>query len=288
MKHSIRFVLLISVALIMAGCTRLSVFVANIPTYFDDVKIHKDIIFQPKYNLGLDVYVPSSETLINPKVIVFFYGGSWESGDKSQYKFLGSELAKQGYVVFIPNYRKYPDVRFPAFMVDAADAVKWVGKHAHEYTARPVSIVLMGHSAGANIATLLLTDKSYLKHDYNLVSAGIGLAGAYDFTPNTEHLKDIFGPPEKYPFMRPVHFVDGREPPAFLAHGMTDDIVGYFNFEHMKDRLAAKNVCVVSREYPSLGHVDMIAEFSWVGGQKSNVVRDVLGFLEKAETCHGN
>lgn len=288
MKYSVRFMLLISVGFMMAGCTSLSVFVANIPTYFDDVKIHKDIIFQPEYNLGLDVYVPSSKIPTKPKAIVFFYGGSWESGDKSQYKFLGSALAKQGYVVFIPNYRKYPEVRFPAFMLDAADAVKWAREHAHEYTGKPANLVIMGHSAGANIATLLLTDKSYLKNDYKGISAGVGLSGAYDFTPNTEHLKDIFGPPEKYPLMRPAHFVDGSEPPMFLGYGMKDDIVAYFNFEHMKNKLAAKKVCVVSREYPSLGHVDTIAKFSWVGGKKSNVVTDVLVFLEKGDPCHEN
>lgn len=216
----------------------------------------------------------------------FFYGGSWENGDKSQYKFLGSALAKKGYVVFIPNYRKYPEVKFPAFMVDAADAVKWVKEHSHAYRGKPAALIVMGHSAGANIATLLLTDKSYLKNDYKWISAGVGLSGAYDFTPNTDNLKDIFGSSEKYPLMRPVHFVDGGEPPMFLGYGMKDDIVAYFNFEHMRDKLAAKNVCVVSREYPSFGHVDMIAEFSWVGRKKSNVVTDVLSFLEKATPCH--
>jgi acetyl esterase/lipase len=288
MKPYVQLMVLLGGSLMMTGCTSLSVFIANIPTYFDDVKIHKDIVFHPEYNLSLDVYVPPPKTVMKSKAIVFFYGGSWESGDKSQYKFLGSALARQGYVVFIPNYRKYPDVKFPAFMLDAADAVKWVQQHDIVYTGKPVSLVIMGHSAGANIATLLLTDKSYLKNDANRISAGIGLSGAYDFTPNTEHLKDIFGPPEKYPLMRPVHFVDGDEPPMFLAYGMKDDVVAYFNFEHMKDKLAAKKVCVVSREYPSLGHVDMIAEFSWVGGKKSHVVTDVLSFLEKTSPCHEN
>ena len=291
MKPYIQLMILFGVVLMTTGCTSMGVFIANIPTYFDDTKIYKDIVFQPKYNLALDVYVPAKNIPIKPTAIVFFYGGSWESGDKGEYKFLGSTLAQQGYVVFIPNYRKYPDVKFPDFMFDAADAVKWVRKNAVEYTGQPVSLALMGHSAGANIATLLLTDKSYLKNDYGSIAAGIGLSGAYDFTPNNDHLKKIFGPAEKYPLMRPVHFVNGREPPIFLAHGMKDDVVATFNFEHMRDKLIAKKVCVVSHEYPELDHVDTIAKFSWVGGKKSNVAIDVINFLDSVDrefVCHEN
>lgn len=274
---------LIGVGSLMTACTSVSTFIANIPTYFDDISLKKDIVFRPEYNLAMDIYLPPKNIEVKPKVIVFFYGGSWESGDKSEYKFMGSALAKQGYFVFIPNYRKYPEVKFPDFMVDAADALKWVTQHSSEYTGKQPSIVLMGHSAGANIATLLITDRSYLKKNYGHISAGVGLSGAYDFTPNTDHLKDIFGPPEKYPSMRPAHFVVGGEPPIFLAHGMDDDIVATFNFEHMRDKLIAKKSCVVAHQYPKLGHIDTIAQFSWVGGKEENVVTDVIKFLDEID-----
>lgn len=280
MKYKFSLFFSICLTLIITGCTNLSVFVANIPVYFDDSKIYKDIVFQKNYNLALDIYMPSPSVHLQPQSIIFFYGGSWESGNKEQYRFLGSALAKRGYIVFIPDYRKYPDVKFPDFMLDAADAVKWVKTHITQYGGEQRPLVLMGHSAGANIATLLITDKSYLKSDYASISAGIGLSGAYDFTPNTDTLKSIFGPPQKYPSMRPVTFVDGREPPMFLAHGAEDDIVASFNFIHMTDKLREKNVCVVSKEYQSLGHVNTIGEFSWIGGSQPVILEDILDFLK--------
>jgi acetyl esterase/lipase len=271
--------------LILAGCTSVSVLVANIPTYFDNVILYKDITFNKNHNLKLDVYIPPATTPIKPQAIVFFYGGSWESGDKSDYKFVASTLARQGYIVFIPNYRKYPDVKFPDFMFDAADAVVWAKHNVSDYGDRKnKSLVLMGHSAGANIATLLVTDKSYLNKNYSSVFAGIGLSGAYDFTPNTDHLRDIFGPPEKYPSMRPITFVDGDEPPIFLGYGLKDTLVAKFNLDHMKEKLIKNKVCVTSKEYPSFDHIDTIAQFSWVGGKKSVLVQDVIDFLDKMNT----
>lgn len=279
MKHSVQIILYLCFGMMMSGCTNLSAFIANIPTYFDDTKIYKNVVFKPEYNLALDVYVPSPATPLKSEAIVFFYGGSWESGDKGQYKFLASAMAKQGYVVFVPNYRHYPDVKFPEFMFDAADAVKWVKIHGSEYSGNQKSIIVMGHSAGANIATLLLTDKNYLKEDNKAISAGIGLSGAYDFTPNTDHLKDIFGPPDKYPLMRPAYFVDGHEPPLFLAYGGKDNIVAPFNLENMRLKLKEKNVCAVTKIYPSFDHIDTIAKFSWVGGRESIIFKDVIQFL---------
>lgn len=284
MKYSIHLFCSLCLVLILTGCTNLSVFVANIPTYFDNSKIYKDVVFQKNYNLALDIYMPSKSVPLQPQSIIFFYGGSWERGHKEQYRFLGSALAKRGYIVFIPDYRKYPTVKFPDFMLDAADAVKWVEAHITEYGGKQRSLVLMGHSAGANIATLLITDKSYLKKDYTSVSAGIGLSGAYDFTPNTDNLKSIFGPPEKYPLMRPITFIDGTEPPIFLGHGTSDDIVAQFNFEHMRDKLHEKKVCIVSKEYESLGHITTIGEFSWVGSGQSMIVEDTLDFLKNIES----
>ncbi len=284
MKHQIHLFASFILVLFMTGCTNLSVFVANIPAYFDGSKVYKDIVFQKNYNLALDIYMPPESVPVKPQTIVFFYGGSWEGGHKEQYRFLGSALSNKGYIVFIPDYRKYPTVKFPDFMFDAADAVKWVNAHVAEYGGKQRSLVLMGHSAGANIATLLITDKSYLKNDYKSISAGISLSGAYDFTPNTDNLKSIFGPPEKYPLMRPITFVDGDEPPLFLAHGKDDDIVASFNFEHMRDKLRKKNVCVVSKEYESFGHINTIGEFSWVGGKQSVMIQDVLDFLKNNES----
>lgn len=265
--------------LLITGCTSVSAFFANIPTYFDDVQVTKNVVFNADHKLKLDIYYPPKSVLEKKQILVFFYGGSWETGSKELYPFVGSIFAKQGYMVVIPDYRKYPDVKFPEFMFDAADAVEWTQNNFK----KDKDIVLMGHSAGANIATLLITDKLYLKNKAVHIRVGIGLAGAYDFIPNTKKLEAIFAPPSSYPSMRPLTFVDGTEPPLFLAYGQKDEVVGQFNFDRMTAKLREKNVRLTAKLYPDLGHVDLISQLSWVGGQKSVLFQDISQFLNQLE-----
>ena len=148
--------------LLLTGCTSVGAFFANVPTYFDDVQVTKNIVFNSDHKLKLDIFYPPKSVLEKKQILVFFYGGSWETGSKELYRFVGAIFAKQGYIVVIPDYRKFPEVKFPTFMFDAADAVEWTQNNFKQ----DKDIVLMGHSAGANIATLLITDKSYLKNKY--------------------------------------------------------------------------------------------------------------------------
>jgi len=78
--------------------------------------------------LTLSVYRPKAtdDSQVAPKpTIVFFYGGAWQSGSKEAYRFVASRLTKKGYVVVLPDYRLYPDVTFPAFVDDGAEALRW-------------------------------------------------------------------------------------------------------------------------------------------------------------------
>jgi hypothetical protein len=84
----------------------------------------------------LDVYAPNQGATSAP-VVVFFYGGGWETGDRAMYRFLGASLAARGVVVVIPDYRLHPAVRFPAFMDDGAAAVAWAHMNAARFGGDP-------------------------------------------------------------------------------------------------------------------------------------------------------
>ena len=71
----------------------------------------------------LDVYAPKRETAPAP-VAVFFYGGSWDSGRRQDYGWVGRALAAQGFLTIVPDYRLYPAVRYPSFIADGALAVR--------------------------------------------------------------------------------------------------------------------------------------------------------------------
>jgi acetyl esterase/lipase len=121
------------------------------------ITVTNDVSYGTGPRHTLDIYVPEKLTASAP-VVVFFYGGGWESGSKEMYRFIGYALAAQGLVVVIPDYRLHPDVEFPAFMNDAAEAVEWAHVNAARLGGDPDRLFLMGHSAGAQIATLLSMD----------------------------------------------------------------------------------------------------------------------------------
>lgn len=106
----------------------------------------------------LDVFAPDEQQAGLKPVVVFIHGGSWNSGNKNLYAFLGRRLARQGIVAVIINYRLSPTVEVPAMADDCARAVQWTTQHIAGYGGDPNRIFVMGHSAGGGLAALLATD----------------------------------------------------------------------------------------------------------------------------------
>ncbi|MBO0359445.1 alpha/beta hydrolase [Hymenobacter sp. BT186] len=106
----------------------------------------------------LDVYAPRQKAAAPYPVVVFIHGGSWNSGNKNFYSFVGRRLAKQGVVAVVINYRLSPKVEVPAMADDCARAVVWATEHIREYGGNPQRLFVMGHSAGGGLAALLAAD----------------------------------------------------------------------------------------------------------------------------------
>src|SRR5262249_25592652 len=157
------------------------------------------------------------------------------------YRFAGDAFARHGYIAVIPDYRKYPRVRFPAFVEDSAKALAWVYSHIADYGGDRDRIFVAGHSAGAHICAPLTADPHYLAHegqDRSTVIRGFaGLAGPYAFTPSEPDLEDMFGPPERYPAMQVTTFIDGTQPPMLLLYGGSDTTVRRYNLDRLEARI---------------------------------------------------
>ncbi len=82
----------------------------------------------------LDVFQPLGAGNDAP-LVVFFYGGSWTRGERADYRFIGEALAAHGVAAVIADYRLSPAVRYPQFLDDCAQAVKWTFAHAAELSA---------------------------------------------------------------------------------------------------------------------------------------------------------
>jgi acetyl esterase/lipase len=223
----------------------------------DDCTRYVDLPYGADPRQRLDVYVPRQSAKHRPPMVVFFYGGSWQSGRRQDYLFVGEALASRGFVVVIPDYRLYPQVVFPGFMQDAAMAVSWARTHAAAYGADPERVFLAGHSAGAQIALLLTTDRSWLAEagiPSHALAGAIGLAGPYDFLPLQDTTLERIFPPAVREASQPVRFVQGGEPPVFLGVGLRDTTVDPANTERLAARLRAKGDVVEVRRYPTLTH----------------------------------
>lgn len=267
----------------LVACTSTMSAIVNFPTRFEQGFTVEEHAYGPNSWETLDVYTPNEPGPWD--AVVFFHGGRWTSGSKDDYRFVGSALAREGYLAILPNYRKYPEVRFPVFVKDGERALAWVHDHVAILGGKPDRLHVAGHSSGAHIGALLTADESYLsaegKSANSIVTSFAGLAGPYDFTPKADDLVDIFGPPEAFPLMRVTTFIDGGEPPMLLLYGASDETVAAHNHERLADRIQMKGGQVRVVVYPDLGHVGILGSFSWLVPSAS-VLKDMVGFFAGA------
>jgi acetyl esterase/lipase len=273
-----------AVALVsLAACSGAATLNALAPT--GGVAIRQDVAYRPGARGRLDIYQPTRADGRAP-VVVFLYGGGWDSGRKADYRFVGAALARQGFVVMAPDYRIYPQVRWPAFLEDSAQAVAWAHAHASIYGGDPERLFVMGHSAGAYNAVMLAVDPRWLAADgldpKRDLAGCIGLAGPYDFLPlHSERLKIIFGPPERLADTQPVNKLDGPPPPLFLATDAGDKVVDPGHTTRMAARVRANGGQVEVRQYPGLSHALLIGAVSPPLRFLAPVLGDVSDFIRR-------
>ena len=231
---------------------------------------------------ALDVCRPEGPRPASAPVVVFFYGGYWNSGDRSDYRFVGQLLASRGFVAVIPDYRLYPAVRYPAFLEDGAAALRWTQDRIIGYGGDPRRIFLMGHSAGAYNAMMLGLDRRTAAgagFDAANLCGIVGLAGPYDFAFDTDLLRGIFAGAKDPAAALPITYAGNRAPPVLLVTGSADDTVDPANSVRLERRLAAAGNPVRRRDYPGLDHIDIVLQFSSLWTADNPVRSEVIDFL---------
>jgi acetyl esterase/lipase len=214
----------------------------------------------------LDIYTPLAVKGPAP-VVVFFYGGNWTSGERADYAFVGHALASRGMVAVIADYRLYPEVRYPDFLEDAAQAVAWTIKEIARYGGDPTRLFVMGHSAGAYNAAMLALDGKWLARQGMTPAAlrgWIGLAGPYDFMPiQNKTTRPVFFYPDTPPESQPINHVSAVAPPALLIAAEKDELVNPTrNTGGMARRLRAQGVPVTEQYFDKVGHITLVVSLS--------------------------
>jgi acetyl esterase/lipase len=302
--------------LAVTACSPLRIFNNVMPKDSGSRLVLRGAAFGADPRQRLDIYAPTTPSARPWPVIVFIYGGSWNSGMREGYGFVGRALASRGFLVAIPDYRLVPragsakcessarpdsllsdrlmpktgthflarcsGVRYPAFLEDNAAAVHWVIAHAAQYHGDPQRLVLAGHSAGAYDAAMLAYDPRWLGGARAAVRAMIGLAGPYDFLPsNLASVNAAFGGASDPADTQPINHVSPGAVPALLCTGDKDDLVAPRNSDTLAARLQAAGTPVERLRYPSVGHVGLVTAIAEPFRRNAPVLDDMASFARR-------
>jgi acetyl esterase/lipase len=234
----------------------------------------------------LDIWAPNvMPQQVKLPVVIFWYGGGWAKGDRASYAFAGRALAKAGFLVVIPDYRKVPQVRFPSFLDDGAEAVAWVEDNIIEHHGDPERVAVMGHSAGAYQAVMLALDAERLAAagaDPRTVKAAVGLSGPYDFHPFTSDraiaAMSHWPRPEE---TQPITFARADAPPLLLVTSEGDETVRPKNTNNLAAKLRGLGASVEVKNYGPLDHEEVVMALSLPFRSKGPVLGDSVTFLRQ-------
>ncbi len=238
-----------------------------------------DIAYGTDPRQKMDIYTPtgispasSSNANTTPKaswpVVVFFYGGTWNSGSRADYLFVAEALTSRGILCVLADYRLYPQVRYPAFLQDGALAMAYVSKEIQRYGGDPKRLFVMGHSAGAYNAAMIALDPRWLAAvgmQPSALRGWIGLAGPYDFIPITnEEAKPVFLYPNTPADSQPINHVSSSSIPSLLIAPVDDKLVNPIrNTTGLANKLRAAGVPVQEFHFDKTSHVSLIGSMSW-------------------------
>ena len=263
----------------LAGCSPVEV----LNTLAPDRLFAHGIAYGPDERQKLDLYRP-----VGPgpfPVAMFVYGGDWSSGHRSMYRFVGDALAGCGFLTVIPDYRLYPEIRYPVFLQDCARALAWTRREVDHYDGIDAAPCLLGHSAGAYNVAMLTLDRPWLAEQgldpRRDIAGTVGLSGPYDFAIDTPMLRDLFGTAPDFRDTQPIAHVDGRAPPMLLLTGTDDHTVDPSNTRHLAARIRSAGGEVDTRLYKGVDHVEIIGAFAGPLRFLAPSLRDSVRFMRR-------
>ena len=242
-----------------------------------------DLAYGTDTRQTMDVYRPQRAQ--QAPVVVFWYGGSWQQGSKDYYRFVGQSLARRGFVAILPDYRLAPDHPFPAFVEDAASAVRWSRDHAEKFGGDPNRIYISGHSAGGHHALMLALDPQYLDA---VGLAPSDLAGVVSLAGPTglenlrgEALEGVFPHATPDNAFSPISLAACHAemaPPILLMIGLDDDVIYASSIARLADAIRAGGGSVAVKAYPAIGHIGLMLGFAAPFEGNSRAANDLARF----------
>lgn len=265
-------------------------FLGQISILSAKVKIEKNINYTDKNDESrqLNVYYQKDRSKVKD-VIIFIHGGSWSSGKKETYWWLGRNFAHKGVVLVSINYGLAPQNQFVQMGDDCAAAVKWVKNHIADFGGNPDRIFLMGHSAGGHLAELINSDPQYFKRAgiSNSIKGVIlddpfGLdMKEYMSTSGKDHFYDDFlqsfgSDPANWEKGSPLHYVQNSKNPHLIFYGEKTYPAIKIQSVRLNKILLEEHVPTELHLIKGKKHVGMIAQMIFGGNQLYGYILDFL------------
>ena len=215
-------------------------------------------------------------------VVLFFYGGAFRAGRKSEYRVVGEAFASKGMIVAVADYRLYPEARFPDFLEDGAKALAAIHARAAEFGGDPARIFLAGHSAGAYISVMLAANPAYLRAAHaepSWIRGVIAIAGRYHELPiNDAIIRETFRGPAR-PETRPATFIDGKRPPMLLAAGANESPEVLESHRRLARHLREHASEVEEIIYPHISHMSIMLALAPGFRHRAPLREDIANFV---------
>ncbi len=284
----VKLIYALAIVLIIGGLlfhfAALQIFNFIIPKDAKTQLLASDVHYGSDERQVLDIYAPDKPAGPLP-IVVFVHGGSWSSGSKNGYEFVGRALAAQGFLTLVANYRLHPEHPFPAFVEDAALTLDWATKHGADYGGDGQTIFAMGHSAGAYNLALAILDKHYLANlgtDVSAIKGVVTLAGPFDFLPlDSPVTKDVFGKLNQLEATQPINFANGDAPPFLILHGSEDTTVYPKNAFALQKALLQVGAKVTLKVYEGISHVGIMVSLAKPLRRTASTLTDAVAFFKQ-------
>lgn len=258
------------------------------------VKVAKNINYTDKDEVSRQLNVYYQKDITKAKdVIVFIHGGSWSSGKKDIYWWLGRNFARKGVVTVNINYGLAPDNEFGQMANDCALAVKWVQGHIAAYGGNPERIFLMGHSAGGHLAELINADPRYFQQAGIAVNPikGVILDDAFgldmkEYMTTAEHdgsyidfLRTFTSDPLSWEKGSPLHYERYIKNPHLIFYGEKTYPAIQIQSARLQHILQTAGVPSSLQIIKGKKHVGMISQMVLGGNQ---LYKEIIAFLNKS------
>ncbi|MBU6267754.1 MAG: alpha/beta hydrolase [Sphingomonadales bacterium] len=242
-----------------------------------------DVVYQqlPGYRPQIvDIYLPAGKAKPRP-LVLFVHGGGWtaghtrHSGALADFPAALAELASEGFVVASLEYRLADEARFPAQVQDTRAALRFLKGNAAKYGIDPARVAIWGGSAGGHLSALTALSCGDRSLDARGVSAPAGSEcvqaaaiwyGVFDFAALAASRPAGSDPAgarllgcnpctvADYAPASPVSYIDAKDPPFLLIHGVDDKTVPVAQSHLAEDRLRAAGVPVTAEYIPGVDH----------------------------------